>query len=163
MTNFSEFGDEEEDVKPSIEQLNSLSEYRKRSRSVEDVGSPGPVKTPKINGMTTPNGFVSQEIAAAPETVVEEEVNPGLAEDPLVMGTSLRCGDCSTWTHLRLNSEWPAYTILAGYRGAPRADDSRRVHGVLRTDPGSVMTQRPVQLCHCMITDTLFNIMLMYH
>jgi len=39
-TGGSDFGEEEEDVKPSIEYLNSLNEYRKRSRSTEDVGFP---------------------------------------------------------------------------------------------------------------------------
>ena len=37
-TGGSDFGEDEEDVKPSIEYLNSLNEYRKRSRSTEDVG-----------------------------------------------------------------------------------------------------------------------------
>ena len=35
-----EFG-EEEDVKPNLEYLDSLNEYRKRSRSREDVGTGG--------------------------------------------------------------------------------------------------------------------------
>ena len=89
LTNFSEFGEEDEDIKPSIEHLNSLSDYRKRSRSAEDVGSPGPVKTPKINGMSTPNGFATQEIDAAPYTIAGEGVKAELMEDPMVMGMSL--------------------------------------------------------------------------
>lgn len=39
--------DEEEDRKPSMKYLESLTEYRKRSRSSDDVGTGGP-KTPKI-------------------------------------------------------------------------------------------------------------------
>ncbi|KAJ3006549.1 hypothetical protein NUW54_g3898 [Trametes sanguinea] len=42
----SELGEEEEDVKPSVEYLDSLNEYRKRSRSQDDVGTGG--STPKI-------------------------------------------------------------------------------------------------------------------
>ncbi|PCH35008.1 hypothetical protein WOLCODRAFT_139687 [Wolfiporia cocos MD-104 SS10] len=47
----SDFGDEEEDVKPSIQYLDSLNTYRKRSRSIEDVdGGLTTPKTPRTNG-----------------------------------------------------------------------------------------------------------------
>ncbi|KAI0071034.1 hypothetical protein K474DRAFT_1669448 [Panus rudis PR-1116 ss-1] len=49
----SDFGGEEEDVKPNVQYLDSLNEYRKRSRSVDDVGSGGgPSKLLKVNGDT---------------------------------------------------------------------------------------------------------------
>jgi len=48
----SDFGDED-DVKPAVEYLDSLNQYRKRSRSVENVGSgSGSNKVPKLNGGT---------------------------------------------------------------------------------------------------------------
>jgi len=47
-TGGSDFGEEEEDVKPSIEYLNSLNEYRKRSRSTEDIGFPSSNSGKKI-------------------------------------------------------------------------------------------------------------------
>ena len=87
LTNASEFGDEEEDVKPSVEYLDSLNEYRKRSRSTEDTGHDrGPNKTPKLNGHTEPSGFPLPEpeppvIAAWAELMPEPP-----AVDPIVYG-----------------------------------------------------------------------------
>ncbi|KAF6764118.1 transcription initiation factor TFIIE alpha subunit [Ephemerocybe angulata] len=108
----SEYGyenDEEEDKKPSIKYLESLSEYRKRSRSIDDVGTGGP-KTPKLaktdsnssvaglaNGFGS-NGFGSSlsmngnshlpSEFAAPEPAVAvpepPESQPSTGEDPLV-------------------------------------------------------------------------------
>ncbi|KAF9010136.1 TFIIE alpha subunit-domain-containing protein [Cyathus striatus] len=40
--------EEEEDKKPNVEYLDSLNDYRKRSRSQEDVGVNGPSKLPKV-------------------------------------------------------------------------------------------------------------------
>ncbi|KAI1783309.1 TFIIE alpha subunit-domain-containing protein [Ganoderma leucocontextum] len=68
----SEF-DEEEDVKPNLEYLDSLNDYRKRSRSREDVGTGG--STPKLPRTdyamevaeaeaATVNGFGGEEVAA---------------------------------------------------------------------------------------------------
>lgn len=92
MTNFSEFGEEEEDVKPSVEYLNSLGDYRKRSRSAEDVGSAGPVKTPKLNGLSTPNGFASQELEPQTPIVLEEEEPKAVpTDDPMILGRLLSC------------------------------------------------------------------------
>ncbi|KAL0062796.1 hypothetical protein AAF712_010334 [Marasmius tenuissimus] len=49
--------EEEEDKKPSIEYLNSLNDYRKRSRSQEDVGSSGKTKQAKVQeSMNGANG-----------------------------------------------------------------------------------------------------------
>ncbi|KAH9923017.1 TFIIE alpha subunit-domain-containing protein [Amylocystis lapponica] len=47
----SDFGDDDDDVKPSIEYLDSLNAYRKRSRSREDVdGGHATPKIAKLNG-----------------------------------------------------------------------------------------------------------------
>ena len=88
MTSLSEFGEEEEDVKPSVEFLNSLGDYRKRSRSAEDVGNGGPVKTPKLNGLSTPNGFITKELESPPVVAEVEETTTkaGIVDDPVVMG-----------------------------------------------------------------------------
>jgi len=72
--------DEEEDRKPSIEYLDSLNDYRKRSRSREDIGTPrsklarltdGGFDGVKVNG----NGHWS-----APE--VMEPATPDVADEP---------------------------------------------------------------------------------
>lgn len=42
--------DDEEDRKPNVEYLDSLNAYRKRSRSVEDVGSQSRTKVTRLNG-----------------------------------------------------------------------------------------------------------------
>ncbi|OCH85727.1 hypothetical protein OBBRIDRAFT_762535 [Obba rivulosa] len=88
----SDFGDEEEDVKPSVEYLDSLNEYRKRSRSLEDVD--GRTATPKL---PRTNGFVeapqvaaamSQETTVRNGVIAEEAVWPATegppADDPVV-------------------------------------------------------------------------------
>ena len=103
--------EEEEDRKPSIKYLESLTEYRKRSRPVDDVGSGGP-RTPKLaktdsdqsiaNGSNTyangafngSNGFLTPALpasAAMEETTAEPEPpEPApTGPDPMVLGTYL--------------------------------------------------------------------------
>ncbi|KAK7685566.1 hypothetical protein QCA50_011433 [Cerrena zonata] len=84
----SDFGDEEEDVKPSVEYLDSLNDYRKRSRSREDVGmGGGPVKTPRMNGhepspLSYTNGV---DVPAEAEILVNGmTVEDVPADDPIV-------------------------------------------------------------------------------
>ncbi|KAJ7707126.1 TFIIE alpha subunit-domain-containing protein [Mycena metata] len=88
-SDFGDFGgDDEEDVKPSVEYLDSLNEYRKRSRSHE--GADAANKIAKVENVT--NGFGSATghlngngYGAAPELVADvpmEEAPP--AEDPIV-------------------------------------------------------------------------------
>ncbi|EKM57664.1 uncharacterized protein PHACADRAFT_251430 [Phanerochaete carnosa HHB-10118-sp] len=88
LTNLSEFGEEEEDVKPNLEYLDSLNEYRKRSRSLEDSGlDRGPSKTPKLNGHSLSNGFAPPAPEPEPEPPVMAEEGPapeGLMDDPIV-------------------------------------------------------------------------------
>ncbi|KAJ6615138.1 TFIIE alpha subunit-domain-containing protein [Mycena sp. CBHHK59/15] len=83
-SDFGDFGaDDDEDIKPSVEYLDSLNEYRKRSRSHEgqDVAN----KMPKVEEVTDgfgsasgrPNGY------APPDVVVVEEVEKP-REDPIV-------------------------------------------------------------------------------
>lgn len=47
-SDFDDFGNEEEDHKPSVEYLDSLNDYRKRSRSREDEGDNGRSKVLKV-------------------------------------------------------------------------------------------------------------------
>ncbi|KZT07046.1 uncharacterized protein LAESUDRAFT_725393 [Laetiporus sulphureus 93-53] len=78
----SDFGEEEEDVKPSIEYLDSLNEYRKRSRSQENEGvAHATPKIPRLNG---------QDLLL-PAEVVAEVQEPGMpaeaeapSEEPIV-------------------------------------------------------------------------------
>ncbi|KAI8972873.1 TFIIE alpha subunit-domain-containing protein [Trametes punicea] len=82
----SEFGEEEEDVKPSVEYLDSLNEYRKRSRSRDDVGTGG--STPKIPRIDGQVGTTEAETAVYTNGI-EVEAPPaanGAAEeeDPIV-------------------------------------------------------------------------------
>ena len=82
----SEFG-EEEDVKPNVEYLDSLNEYRKRSRSRDDVGTGA--STPKMP--RTEEHMEIQEDAALPGAEVHVNGVNGDAsaeDDPIVYGTS---------------------------------------------------------------------------
>jgi transcription initiation factor TFIIE subunit alpha len=87
-SDFDDFGEEEEDRKPSIEYLNSLNDYRKRSRSQEDEGSAGRNKIPKTESLTSLPSVPS--VPSVPVDInVEDEViggNSGSApkEDPIV-------------------------------------------------------------------------------
>ena len=82
-----DFGDEDEDVKPSLEYLDSLNEHNKRSRSHEDVdGGLGPVKTPRLNGYESVHETSPAETpAAVPQ---EEEVAMAPADEPIIYGAS---------------------------------------------------------------------------
>jgi transcription initiation factor TFIIE subunit alpha len=105
----SDFGDlaydEEEDRKPNVEYLDSLNDYRKRSRSTEDVGGNAKSKMAKVNmGGLTVNGFGNgnglrdpQETAVGTDVVVSgveddavpmptEESQEVLGDDPMVYG-----------------------------------------------------------------------------
>lgn len=82
MDNLNDFG-EEEDVKPSVQYLDSLNEYRKRSRSRDDRGDGrGPSKTPKLNGWADPPVVAQPEVQ--PEVLLYEEVPPPPGDDPIV-------------------------------------------------------------------------------
>ena len=91
LTNLDEFGEDDEDVKPNVEYLDSLNEYRKRSRSTEDVGGDrGPSKTPKLNGHSPSNGFTPSVPQPEPEPplmpAVEELAPEAPLDDPIVYG-----------------------------------------------------------------------------
>ena len=97
-----DFGyDEEEDRKPSVQYLDSLNAYRKRSRSHEDVGSAAKIKQVKvdatediykighglgvaINGYTPENGIEVEQ-----DAVMVEGVALLPEDDPLVYGMAL--------------------------------------------------------------------------
>ncbi|KAI0667287.1 TFIIE alpha subunit-domain-containing protein [Trametes maxima] len=82
ITRMSEFG-EEEDVKPSVEYLDSLNEYRKRSRSREDVGTGG--STPKL---PRTDDYAGEAETAVHTNGIELETsataNGAPADDPIV-------------------------------------------------------------------------------
>jgi transcription initiation factor TFIIE subunit alpha len=80
----SDFGDlaydDDEEKKPNVEYLDSLNDYRKRSRSTEDVGSSAKSKMAKVhteegygamNGFGNGNGFGNEY---SQETVVGSDV-----------------------------------------------------------------------------------------
>jgi transcription initiation factor TFIIE subunit alpha len=81
----SDFGEEEEDVKPSIEYLNSLNEYHKRSRSTDDVGvstSSSGKKVARMDLNTQPPAPVLEDVAMEMETQIT-------GDDPLVYGNCI--------------------------------------------------------------------------
>ncbi|KAL6300958.1 TFIIE alpha subunit-domain-containing protein [Sparassis latifolia] len=97
----SDFGDEEEDVKPSIQYLDSLNEYRKRSRSHEDVdGGSATPKLQRMNGhteMSATKAAVQEApvavsglrgeingVSGAGDEDMEAVEDVGAADDPLV-------------------------------------------------------------------------------
>lgn len=74
-----DFGEDEEDRKPSLEYLNSLNDYRKRSRSQENEGFSGRNKIAKTESFT--NGeHVNVEVG------IQGEATP--KADPMVYGPS---------------------------------------------------------------------------
>lgn len=97
-TGGSDFGEDEEDVKPSIEYLNSLNEYRKRSRSTEDVGLPSSnsgKKVAKHGYDNTRTGPIIASTTPVLEALVKEQPLDGevpqlQAQDPVVSGTQSR-------------------------------------------------------------------------
>lgn len=52
-----DFDDEEEDKKPNIQYLDSLNDYRKRSRSKEDVGGGSVIKGSKLARLNSEEGL----------------------------------------------------------------------------------------------------------
>lgn len=95
-TRGDDFGvSDEEDKKPSIEYLDSLNDYRKRSRSREDVGTPRSkvarmsdigFDTVQVNG--NGNGHLPVPEVVEPEEpgIVEERTS---SDDPIVYGQFL--------------------------------------------------------------------------
>lgn len=81
----SDFGEEEEDVKPSIEYLNSLNEYRKRARSTDDVGLPNTTKAARMDLSVPPQ---TAPISIQEDTHMEVETLH-VGEDPVVYGKQI--------------------------------------------------------------------------
>ena len=77
-------------MKPSIEYLDSLNDYRKRSRSMEDVGAAGKKKVAKmgeangygngLDGGSSGGGGNGYVVTAEPDTIIPPE------DDPIVHG-----------------------------------------------------------------------------
>lgn len=83
LPNLNDFGGGEEDVKPSIEYLDSLNDYRKRSRSAEDAAEDRAMsKTPKLDGYASPHAALPPEVEQPIEPVVEMIAEP--SDDPTV-------------------------------------------------------------------------------
>ncbi len=122
-------------MKPTIEYLDSLNEYRKRSRSRDDVGTGA--STPKMSRIDDHASAVETESALYTNGVEAEgplQTN-GVAveDDPMVYGTSCpprSCLGCSQRSDGF--SQRGASAAFAGHGGASGGDDDRRVHGVLR-------------------------------
>lgn len=132
-----EYGGEEEDVKPNLEYLDSLNEYRKRSRSREDVGTGG--STPKMprtdEHMETQSVVAPQDVGVYTNGVGGDSTGSG--DDPIVYGTSLYLhlyfvGVCRCRCSCSACSERRTGAALADHGGAPGGDESGGVHGVLR-------------------------------
>lgn len=93
-SDFGDLVDDEEDRKPSVEYLDSLNEYRKRSRSRDDVGQPAKAKVAKVDeglngyGYSPENGIVPFEESAIMVNDVQPPI-PMAEDDPLVYGVLL--------------------------------------------------------------------------
>lgn len=79
---FDDAIDDEEDVKPSIEYLDSLNDYRKRSRSIEDDGANQVNKLPRTGDILP--GVPGSSIPAE-DVPMDDEKPP--QDDPMVSGT----------------------------------------------------------------------------
>lgn len=80
-------------MKPSVEYLDSLNEYRKRSRSHEGLDAAN--KAPKIEEVVNdgfgsasgrPNGYNNNGVAVAADTAMAEAAVEEPKEDPIVYG-----------------------------------------------------------------------------
>ncbi|KIK68629.1 hypothetical protein GYMLUDRAFT_36105 [Collybiopsis luxurians FD-317 M1] len=78
-SDFDDFGEEDEDRKPSIEYLNSLNDYRKRSRSQEDEGSGNRNKIAKVE---LTNGDLKQDVPMNVDIDVSATGYNGEDKDP---------------------------------------------------------------------------------
>ncbi|KAJ4490269.1 TFIIE alpha subunit-domain-containing protein [Lentinula aciculospora] len=106
-SDFDDFGEDEEDRKPSLEYLNSLNDYRKRSRSQEDEGSAGRSKILKSESFS--NGD-NQSAPLNVEPVVQEDAAP--KEDPIVYvnGNPIKFSEVTEEDHeLMTPEEYTAY------------------------------------------------------
>ncbi|KAL0579246.1 hypothetical protein V5O48_002750 [Marasmius crinis-equi] len=108
--------EEEEDKKPSIEYLNSLNDYRKRSRSQEDVGSSGKTKQVKVEEVAiraNGNGIVMNgDVHMGTTTVQATNGVAAAAEDPVVYvnGSQKRFSEVTEEDHeLMTPEEYTAY------------------------------------------------------
>ena len=126
----SDFGDfpndEEEDRKPNLEYLDSLNDYRKRSRSREDVGSVK-VKVAKmdaplvydygaVNGYTPDGGIEIEQ-----DAIMIEEIPPPFEgeEDPMVNGPPFCSLLYISFAHLPSSSERCPEAIFTGHGRRP--------------------------------------------
>ncbi|KAG7094953.1 hypothetical protein E1B28_005754 [Marasmius oreades] len=86
-SDFDNLEEEEEDRKPTTEYLNSLNDYRKRSRSGEDVGSSGKTKQAKLEESTSRvNGVAANGSASMSMSSRTKDLNGAakVVHDPLV-------------------------------------------------------------------------------
>jgi transcription initiation factor TFIIE subunit alpha len=114
-SDFGDFGnDDEEDRKPSVEYLDSLNDYRKRSRSREDEGS---TKTKIARVGEVLNGYdYSPDSGITPveeNVVMVEDVVPPPEDDPLVYGACpIFYSDYDSY--LQNPSEWESCSLFKG-------------------------------------------------
>ncbi|KAF9031211.1 hypothetical protein BDZ89DRAFT_984828 [Hymenopellis radicata] len=82
-SDFDDFGNDDEDHKPSVEYLDSLNDYRKRSRSRENEGDAGRFKVPKVEEPQPPltNGNGNANGVA----VNGDAPQPMVMDDPMIM------------------------------------------------------------------------------
>lgn len=111
-------GSDDEDRKPDVQYLNSLSDYRKRSRSRSDVGT----HTPKLAKLHD-NGFEAakvngNDLAASngdPHAIL---VDGAPAVDPTVFGSCLllRLSPIFIHTYSLADSEWRSEGVFGSDR-----------------------------------------------
>jgi len=148
--------DDDEDKKPNVEYLESLNEYRKRSRGREDVdgttnGTRKIAKTSadadvngSVNTCVSTNGVGMVEAMADEETRymnghgfgyedMEERADDDEArdrepkDDPIVYGMTLFSRYFDTQMSF---SQWKSSILFKGDGGRPRAHDTRRIYSI---------------------------------
>jgi len=101
---------DEEDRKPSIEYLNSLNDYRKRSRSREDIGTP----KSKIARLTDVGGLDISQMNG--RVRVSVTVEPDVADEGAKLDDPVVYGKC-----LLLCLPRPDITSISTVNGIPKA------------------------------------------
>lgn len=116
---FGDFPQDDEDQKPSIEYLDSLNDYRKRSRSAEDVGNSRTKIAKVADGFGYANHIVNDVDV---DQEMGDEPAPAPADDPVVSGMYL-----ARFRQPKLtlcHSKWSTDAVFEGNRRRPGVDDT---------------------------------------
>lgn len=139
----SDFGDlggeDEEDIKPSVEYLDSLNEYRKRSRSNDGVDTAN--KVAKVEQVDPTAGLLNGAAEAVADVAMEEPAVP--QEDPIVYGEfSAQFFVSSQSLKRNKQSQRQPNAVLTSDGGGARLDDTGGVYSVFPDYAGADVGDR---------------------